>query len=39
MYKKNNNEITSIFTLDNPMPPLWMMYPHISQFSIGWRMG
>ena len=21
------------------MPPIWMMYPHISQFSIGWRMG
>ena len=21
------------------MPPLWMMYPNISQFSIGWRMG
>jgi len=21
------------------MPPLWMMYPHITRFSIGWRMG
>ncbi len=21
------------------MPPLWLMYPHISQYSIGWRMG
>jgi len=21
------------------MPPLWMMYPHINRFSIGWRMG
>ena len=27
------------FTIENPMPPLWMMYPNISQFSIGWRMG
>lgn len=27
------------FTVENPMPPIWMMYPHISQFSIGWRMG
>ena len=27
------------FTLENPMPPLWLMYPHIRQFSIGWRMG
>ena len=27
------------FTIENPMPPIWMMYPHISQFSIGWRMG
>jgi ribA/ribD-fused uncharacterized protein len=26
-------------TLENPMPPLWMMYPHITQISIGWRMG
>ncbi|GKX52155.1 NADAR family protein [Budvicia aquatica] len=29
----------SQFTLDNPMPPVWMMYPDISQYSIGWRMG
>lgn len=21
------------------MPPMWMAYPYISQFSIGWRMG
>lgn len=21
------------------MPPLWLMYPHISHYSIGWRMG
>ena len=27
------------FTIDKPMPPIWMMYPNISQFSIGWRMG
>jgi hypothetical protein len=27
------------FTIDNPMPPIWMMHPNISQFSIGWRMG
>lgn len=31
--------MNSIFTINNPMPPIWMMYPHISQFSIGWRMG
>lgn len=29
----------SKFTIENPMPPVWMMFPHISQFSIGWRMG
>lgn len=29
----------SQFTIENPMPPIWIMYPHISQFSIGWRMG
>jgi ribA/ribD-fused uncharacterized protein len=27
------------FTIENPMPPIWMMYPNISQSSIGWRMG
>ena len=27
------------FTLENPMPPLWMMYPHIGLGSLGWRMG
>jgi len=27
------------FTLDSPMPPIWMMYPHITPYSIGWRMG
>ncbi len=25
--------------ISNPMPPLWLMYPHISRYSIGWRMG
>lgn len=29
----------NIFTIENPMPPIWIMYPHISQYSIGWRMG
>ena len=29
----------NIYTLDNPMPPLWLMYPYIHKFSIGWRMG
>ncbi|KZX17074.1 NADAR family protein [Methanobrevibacter filiformis] len=27
------------FTFKNPMAPLWIMYPEIPQFSIGWRMG
>lgn len=27
------------FTLKNPMPPEWLMYPHIPNGSIGWRMG
>ncbi|GKX31340.1 hypothetical protein SH1V18_38200 [Vallitalea longa] len=27
------------YSLNNPMPPLWLMYPHISRYSIGWRMG
>jgi ribA/ribD-fused uncharacterized protein len=31
--------MTKKFSIENPMPPLWLMYPHISQFSIGWRMG
>lgn len=29
----------SKFTLENPMPPIWMMYPHIGMGSLGWRMG
>jgi ribA/ribD-fused uncharacterized protein len=27
------------FTIKEPMPPLWIMHPHISRYSIGWRMG
>lgn len=27
------------FTIDNSMAPLWLVYPHISRYSIGWRMG
>lgn len=27
------------FTIESPMPPIWIMYPNISQYSIGWRMG
>ncbi|MDR1340088.1 MAG: NADAR family protein [Prevotellaceae bacterium] len=27
------------FTVKEPMPPVWMMHPHISRYSIGWRMG
>ena len=36
---KNIEQMKLKFTIENPMPPLWMMYPNISQFSIGWRMG
>ena len=31
--------MNSKFTIENPMPPLWMMFPHIHPLSIGWRMG
>lgn len=31
--------MNSKFTIENPMPPIWIMYPHISKYSIGWRMG
>ena len=31
--------MNSKFTIENPMPPVWIMYPNISQYSIGWRMG
>lgn len=27
------------YSIKKPMPPLWIMYPHISCYSIGWRMG
>jgi len=27
------------FTIEHPMPPLWIMYPNITQYSMGWRMG
>ncbi|MFD0710505.1 NADAR family protein [Paenibacillus sp. GCM10027626] len=27
------------YDIDNPMAPLWFMYPFISRYSIGWRMG
>lgn len=30
---------TNCFTIDNPLPPLWLVYPEIPQYSIGWRMG
>lgn len=27
------------YTLENPLPPPWIMYPNIPPRSIGWRMG
>ena len=27
------------YDINNPMAPLWLMYPDISSGSIGWRMG
>lgn len=27
------------YNINHPMAPLWLMYPHISRYSIGWRMG
>jgi len=29
----------NMYTIDNPMPPLWLMFPYIDKYSIGWRMG
>jgi ribA/ribD-fused uncharacterized protein len=29
----------SDFSIGRPLPPLWMMFPHIPYRSIGWRMG
>ena len=34
-----NNIKLKQFTLNNPMPPPWLMYPEIPLGSIGWRMG
>lgn len=31
--------MNTVNNIENPMPPLWLMYPHISRYSIGWRMG
>jgi len=31
--------MNKVFSIENPMPPQWMMYPHIHPYSIGWRMG
>jgi len=28
-----------LHTINNPMPPLWMMFPELPQASMGWRMG
>lgn len=28
-----------LYDIKNPMPPLWLKYPHIGMYSIGWRMG
>lgn len=30
---------TDCFTKGNPLLPLWLAYPEIPQYSIGWRMG
>jgi len=32
-------EIIMSVILEDPMPPLWIMFPWISRYSIGWRMG
>ncbi len=34
-----NNIKLSEFSLNNPIPPPWLMYPEIPLGSIGWRMG
>lgn len=28
-----------VFSINNPMAPLWLMFPHFSRHSIDWRMG
>jgi ribA/ribD-fused uncharacterized protein len=39
--EKGTQQMTKLagFDLERPLPPPWMMYPHISYASIGWRMG
>jgi len=32
-------EIIMNVSLKEPMTPLWIMFPWISRYSIGWRMG
>ncbi len=27
------------YDIKNPMAPPWLIYPNISRYSIGWRMG
>lgn len=27
------------YGINSPIAPLWLMYPYISRYSIGWRMG
>jgi ribA/ribD-fused uncharacterized protein len=31
--------VNKLYSMDNLMAPLWIMYSHISRYSIGWRMG
>lgn len=38
-YETNAIRMAFTFTLEHPMPPIWMRFPNISQYSIGWRMG
>ncbi|MBC2579123.1 NADAR family protein [Clostridium sp. DJ247] len=28
-----------VFSINNPMAPLWLMFPHFSRHSVGWKMG
>ncbi|MDS0525502.1 NADAR family protein [Clostridium sp. SHJSY1] len=28
-----------IYSINNPMAPLWIKYPQINRYSLGWRMG
>lgn len=36
---RRENIMSEQFTIENPMPPEWLMYPEIPLGSIGWRMG